>query len=346
MDDQLLASSQHCSVFLVQLQDGRAVRKRLFCSAANFAQELHIQMQLAKTTPACFPAVLGYSIATREVMLEYCERQLGMSAFELVVKALQAVKAMHDQHIVHGNLIASSLLPTSDGLKLTSFKKARCVKGDYAVFKEDLVSLGKALSSMLEAPLPGVVRNIVEWLVTSSMSAGELLDLLLRLELPLSPCLQVARCTQLSRALALSCIDQPFREAEVVLRLEQLFEERKESGLVFVVKLEQGGVTCKGCEGRLAASELASLPCGHHLCRPCVQRHLSEYPRCPCNQPFNINHEGVRSFVSAKDFQRLSLVLVECPHCDEQLKAKRERGKHQCPYCGHYFCPCCLKTKH
>ena len=347
MDGQLLASSQHCSAFLVQQSTGSVVRKLLYCPSSDFLQELKIQLQLAKAAPACFPAVLRFDTATKEVILEYCERQFGMDAFELVLKALQAVKAMHDHRIVHCNLSSRSLLPTGNGLKLTGFKKARCVKGDNTVFRQDLVSLGKALSSMLEEPLPGAVRHIVEWLITSNMSAGELVDLMVRVnpELPLSPSLQEARCTQVSNALARCCKDQPFREAEVMQWLEQFFREKQVSGLICVVKLEQSGVTCKGCNERLAVPELASLPCGHRLCRPCVKRHLGEDPRCPCGQPFNISHEGVKSFVTARD-QPLSLVSANCPRCKRQQKVKREKAQHQCPYCGRCFCACCLQTEH
>lgn len=344
MDGQLLAGSQHCSVYLVPQPGGQVVRKQLFGSLANFQLEVSIHRSLAKAYPDSFPALINYDEARKELVLEYCERQAGMSAFDLALKSLQAVKAMHDLGIIHGNLSSRSLLPTGTGLKLTGLKSAHRVRGNEAVFMEDLASLGMALSSVFEEQVPISVRLIVELLTARlNLKAETLLVLLMRSNQPLNSSLHEARVSQVAEALIRSCQTKPFPQEEVMQLLEQYKEVIQVSGLI---SLKQSGVTCIGCQERLAESDLATLHCIHRLCRLCVKKLLRINSCCPCGQPFNFCQEGVAPFVSLEDFQRLMRVSVKCPHCGGLLCVERKREKHQCVICGRFFCACCLKTKH
>ena len=339
MDGQLLARSQHCSVYLVPQSRGQAVRKQLFGSLANFVKEVKFHLLLANATPASFPAVLSYDEARKEVLLEYCERQIGMSAFELVLKSLQAVKAMHDQFIIHGNLSSRSLLQTGTSLKLTGLKNACCVKGNKAVFMDDLVSLGKALSSMLEEQVPISVRLIVELLkVRLNLGTEILLDLLVRSNPPLASSHNEARANQVAEALISSCQDQSFPQERAMQLVEQYKEVIQANGLIYQVSLKQSGGTCYGCQGRLADSDLATLHCTHRLCRLCVKRQLP-LNSCRCGQAFQ---EGEAPF----GLMHVKRVSVKCPHCCGEIRVERKKEKHQCAFCACFFCTCCLKTKH
>ncbi len=384
-------------VRLVRLTDSTvATLKTRKATPYAFREEVEMYEVLERATNL-FPSVLDVDIQKQQLLLSLCgfisaakfvetcsDVWEPLTAELLTISCLRVLKEMHSCGVIHGRLEPHHLLLVSkvdarlSGLGRAHRSRARSLR------REDIRQLGSTLVRVLaencelkaEATLvPSLLRRyserlglllsrMVERHAYPHLDCEELQAELERNNIPQPVQFSVPHYRDvnfemgsLTKELALLSAQQPFQEAILLKRVQQLCQLFKQNHYVFVVQLAEGHKPCQGSCGR-KLTNLQKLPCKHLFCENCLEAqlktavqhkvNLSHICCVKCQQTFDpLTLQLPAPLLTALDTLNIKQKFRHCPKCQAPLEGDYSANPQnlRCA-CGHKFCSYCEGKQH